>query len=344
MSKQQAGIFDEQFKLERISKLGDPLEKLTRCIDWKIFRPILDKALVKEAKGPGGRPAYDYVMMFKILILQEYFGLSDGQMEFQITDRFSFMRFLGLRTCDKVPDSNTIWAFREQLKEGDIVKQLFDKFTKLLAQNNLIVNKGKILDASIIEVPIQRNSREENKQIKEGTVPKEWKRSPNKLNHKDIEARWVSKNGEDYYGYKNHIKVDSKKKFIDGYSVTDASVHDSMAAEDLLTKKDKGQPLHADSAYTGERLEEAIRKSGMTNKVHEKGYRNNPLTGKQKKSNNKKSKIRARVEHVFGFMKQTVGNLIIRTIGLARAKIKIGLLNLTYNLFRYTWYIKPTVA
>lgn len=134
MSKQQAGIFDEQFKLERISKLGDPLEKLTRCIDWKIFRPvrpvtggpILDKALIKEAKGPGGRPAYDYVMMFKILILQEYFGLSDEQMEFQITGRFSFMRFLGLRTCDKVPDCNTIWAFREQLKEGNIVKQLFD--------------------------------------------------------------------------------------------------------------------------------------------------------------------------------------------------------------------------
>jgi transposase len=181
MSRQQSGIFDEQFKLERISKLGDPLEKLTRCIDWKIFRSILDKALIKEAKGPGGRPPYDYIMMFKILILQEYFGLSDEQMEFQITDRFSFMRFLGLRTCDKVPDCNTIWAFREQLKEGDIVKQLFDKFTTLLAQNNLIVNKGKIIDASIIEVPIQRNSREENKQIKEGTVPKAWKWSPNKL-------------------------------------------------------------------------------------------------------------------------------------------------------------------
>jgi transposase, IS5 family len=340
MSKQQAGIFDEQFKLERISKLGDPLEKLTRCIDWKIFRSILDKALIKEAKGPGGRPAYDYIMMFKILILQEYFGLSDEQMEFQITDRFSFMRFLGLRTCDKVPDCNTIWAFREQLKEGDIVKQLFDKFTKHLAQNNLIVNKGKIIDASIIEVPVQRNSREENKQIKEETVPKAWKRFPNKLSHKDTEARWTSKNGEDYYGYKNHIKVDSRKKFIDGYFVTDASIHDSMAAEDLLTKKDKGQPLHADSAYTGERLEKAISKSGMTNKVHEKGYRNHPLTEKQKKSNNKKSKIRARVEHVFGFMKQSVGNPIIRTIGLARAKIKIGLLNLTYNLFRYTWYAK----
>ena len=219
MAKQQVGLFDEQFKLERISKLGDPLEKLTACIDWKMFRPILDKALIKEAKGPGGRPSYDYIMMFKILILQEYFGLSDEQMEFQITDRFSFMRFLGLRTCDKVPDCNTIWTFREQLKDGDVVKQLFDKFTKLLAQNNLIVNKGKIIDASIVEVPVQRNSREENKQIKEGIVPKDWKQYPAKLSHKDTQAKWTSKNGENYYGYKNHVKVDSKKKFIDQYSV-----------------------------------------------------------------------------------------------------------------------------
>ena len=116
MAKNQAGIFDEQFKLERISKLGDPLEKLTVTIDWEIFRYTLEKQLAKQAKGPGGRPNYDYMMMFKILILQEYFGLSDEQMEFQITDRFSFMRFLGLRSYDKFLDCNTIWTFGERLK------------------------------------------------------------------------------------------------------------------------------------------------------------------------------------------------------------------------------------
>ena len=100
MASKVSSLFDEQFKLERISKLGDPLEKLNDAVDWELFRYTLDKHLVKEAKGPGGRPNYDYVMMFKILILQEYFGLSDEQIEFQITDRFSFMRFLGLRSCD----------------------------------------------------------------------------------------------------------------------------------------------------------------------------------------------------------------------------------------------------
>ena len=342
MSKRNSGLFDEQFKLERISKLGDPLEKLNATINWELFRYTLEKHLITESKGPGGRPPFDYIMMFKILILQEYFGLSDEQMEFQITDRFSFMRFLGLRSYDKVPDSNTIWTFREHLKQGDIVKELFERFGKELNKQGLIVNKGKIIDATIIEVPVQRNSRDDNKEIKEGNIPEEW--SDKKQSHKDTDARWTKKNNEDYFGYKNHIKVDGKKKFIETYCVTEASVHDSVGGIDLLDRKDKGQRLHADSAYTGEAFEAAVMKAKMVNKIHEKGYRNHPLSDKQIKSNNKKSKIRVRVEHVFGFMHQSTGGLLIKTIGKARAIIKIGLMNLTYNLFRYTWYKKPSWA
>lgn len=132
MSKKQAGFFDEQEKLDRLSKLGDPLGKINEHINWEIFRSALNKIFKKAAKGPGGRPPYDYIIMFKILILQEYFGLSDEQMEYQITDRFSFMRFLGIRTYEKVPDQNTIWNFREQLKEKDRVKKLFKIFKKEL--------------------------------------------------------------------------------------------------------------------------------------------------------------------------------------------------------------------
>lgn len=342
MAKKTPGLFDEQFKLERLSALGDPLEKLNKCIDWNIFRPILNKAMEKEVKGPGGRPAFDYMLMFKILILQEYFGLSDEQMEFQITDRFSFMRFLGLRTCSKVPDRNTIWHFREQLKKDDVVGQIFERFHKELQKQNLIVNKGKIIDASIIEVPIQRNSRQENDQIKQGEIPGEW--DEKKTAHKDTDARWTKKNEEAFFGYKNHVKVDAKKKFIDAYQVSDASVPDSVAGKDLLAKKDKGQPLHADSAYSGEPFAEAVAEAKMINKIHEKGYRNHPLSKGQKRSNKAKSRVRVRVEHVFGFLWQATGGLIIRTIGIGRAKVKIGLMNLTYNLFRYTLYAKSLRA
>ncbi|MEI6950796.1 IS5 family transposase [Paraflavisolibacter sp. H34] len=342
MAKKQSGLFDEEFKLNRISQLGDPLEKLDACIDWKIFRPILNKALEKEPKGPGGRPPFDYVLMFKILILQEYFGLSDEQMEFQITDRFSFMRFLGLRTCSKVPDQNTIWHFRKQLKKDDTVRKLFERFHKELKNKNLIVNKGKIIDASIVEVPVQRNSREENDQVKGGDIPEEW--DEKKRSHKDTDARWVKKGNENYFGYKNHVKVDAKKKFVDDYGVSDAAVHDSVKGADLLSKKDEDQTLHADSAYTGETFEKAVEAAGMINKIHEKGYRDHPLTPKQKRSNRAKSRVRVRVELVFGFLHQATGGVLIRTIGRARAEVKIGLMNLTYHLFRYTLYSKPKRA
>ena len=119
------------------------------------------------------------------------------------------------------------------------------------------------------------------------------------------------------------------------YLITDASVHDSQALDGLLEKSDKGQPLYADSAYTGVNQEKVIKKYKLKNKVHEKGYRGKPLTDKQKAKNKKKSKIRVRVEHVFGFMEQSMNGLVVRSVGLARATGIIGLINLTYNMFRY---------
>ena len=338
MKKRPAGLFDEDERLARISTLGDPLERLRTAVQWELFAPILDRALHKEAKGPGGCPPYEYLMMFKILILQEYFGLSDEQVEFQITDRLSFMRFLELRVSDKVPDRNTVWTFRERLKAGDVVKKLFRRFHQELERHHLIVNKGKIIDASIIEVPVQRNNRTENATIKEGKVPEDWKANQSKLRHKDTDARWVKKNDEDYYGYKNHIKIDRKHKFIDEYEVSAAATHDSIVGRKLLTKKDKGQTLHGDSAYTGKPFEKIVEGCGMKNNIHEKGYRDRPLTQRQKDRNTIKSRVRARIEHVFGFLKQATGTVIIRTIGIARANIKIGLLNLTYNLCRFAYY------
>jgi IS5 family transposase len=137
-----------------------------------------------------------------------------------------------------------------------------------------------------------------------------------------------------FYGYKDHVEVDEKSKLILDYEVTDASVHDSQPLEDLLSKKDKDQPLFADSAYTGEEQEKVVKKAGMINRVHEKGYKNRPLTKKQTKSNRKKSKFRARVEHVFGFMEISMKKMYIHSIGKARAEGIIGLMNLTYNLLR----------
>lgn len=333
-SNTNRGFFDESFRLEKLNAKKDPLIKLKERINFELFRPILEKALRKEKKGIGGARPFDYVLMFKILILQRYYNISDDFTEFAIMDRLSFMRFLGLSLADKVPDSKTIWHFREQLVKQNIIVELFNRFNEELQKNNLIANEGKIVDASFVEVPIQRNKREENKQIKKGEIPDAWKTSPNKLEQKDVDARWTKKNGKSYYGYKDHIKADSKSKLIDSYTVTDASVHDSQEIENLLEEKDKGQGLHADSAYSGEKVKGIVQQYEMKNHIHEKGYRGNPLSEEQKQSNSNKSKTRARIEHIFGFIENSMHGCYIRTIGLKRATAVVGLINLTYNIFR----------
>lgn len=196
------GFFDQDIRLSKLSELGDPLEKLGQGIDFEIFRAVLEEKLFKHPQGKGGRPPYDYVLMFKILILQRYYNLSDDQVEYQINDRMSFMRFLDLSIADDIPDSKTVWNFREQLILLGAIEELFALFTNELEKLGLIINKGKIVDASFIEVPKQRNSREENQQIKEGKTPESFLEQPAKLSQKDLDARWTKKNGTSYFGYK----------------------------------------------------------------------------------------------------------------------------------------------
>ncbi|HVB66203.1 MAG TPA: IS5 family transposase, partial [Candidatus Acidoferrales bacterium] len=309
--------------------------RLSQGIDFEIFRPALTEKLHVEPKNKGGRRPYDYVLMFKIIILQRYYNVSDDQAEYQICDRLSFMRFLGLTLADDVPDSKTIWFFRERLTEAGLVEILFETFIKKLEALNLIINEGKIVDASFVEVPIQRNRREENKQIKQGEIPQQWQSNPNKLAQKDVDARWTKKNNVSIYGYKNHAKCDEKSKLITGYQVTDASVHDSQPTIGLLDAKDKEQPFYADSAYVGEDLDKQLREQKkVIPQIIEKGFKNKPLTEQQITSNNEKSKTRVRVEHIFGFVENSMNGSYIRSIGMARAKGIIGLMNLTYNLFR----------
>jgi IS5 family transposase len=335
-------LFDEEFIVEKLSAIGNPLEVIRQVIDFEMFRSTLENKLQNTEKinNAGAKP-YDVVLMFKILILQRYYGLGDKQIEYQILDRISFKKFLGLETADKVPDEKTVWVFRENATKTGLVEELFFQFKNYLESKGLIFNEGQLVDASFTISPRQRNTKEENEKIKKGEGDDLWNDHPHKKFHKDIDARWTKKNNETFYGYKNHAKVDTKSKFINTYIVTDASVHDSQALESLLDEKDNGQTLHADSAYTGEDQEKTIAKHEMQNQVHEKGYRNKPLTDEQKQSNKTKSKTRVRVEHVFGFMEQSMNGLFIRSVGMVRAKGIIGLINLTYNLFRYEQVIRP---
>lgn len=338
-------LFEEDITINRLSSIGNPLEQLSSLIDFEQFRPTLETVLVKDdCKTAAGRAQFDSVLMFKILLLKRYYGLGDTGIEYQIVDRTSFRKFLGISTVDEIPVDKTIWHYQEMLTNAGAFDKLFDDFNAVLLSKGLFFNEGQIVDASFVEAPRQRNSREENKQIKAGNGNQLWnpeegdtadvkKHKRNKKRHKDIDARWTQKGGVDYYGYKAHAKVDKKTKLIKKHLTTPANVHDSQMIGQLLDETDKGQTVHLDSGYAGQ--DNIIKEKEVIPIICEKGCRYKKLTQEQIDSNHEKSKIRCRVEHVFGFIEQSMHGSYVRTIGLVRAKASVALMCLIYNMFRY---------
>jgi len=196
----------------------------------------LDKIRQKERKSSAGRKPFDVVMMLKVLVLQHLYNVSDEQIEYQIRDRYSFCRFLGFTPSDRIPDAKTIWLFREQLVKHDIMKTLFYDFNCQLNDQGYQAQKGQIVDASFVDVPRQRNKKDENKQIKEGETPGRFKENANIGSQKDTDARWTKKNNEVHFGYKDHVAVDNSHKLIREYKVTSAEVHDSKVFENTNRK------------------------------------------------------------------------------------------------------------
>lgn len=327
----QLGFFDLEDRLEQLSKHGDPLVKLNEWIPWNDFRTLLRKALHKTRKSAAGRKPFEPLLMFKIIVIQHLYNLADGQTEYQIRDRLSFMRFLGLQLEDTVPDEKTIWLFRERLIESKVLDKLFVRFEKHLVSQGFDAKAGQIVDASIVQVPRQRNSRDENAEIKKGETPEDWKEDSNKLRQKDVDARWTKKNNQNYYGYKNHINVDAEHKLIRKFKITAASHADGNYLEELLDENNPAKKIWGDMAYYSQDHEEMLKAKKYESRIHHK----KTISPNQERWHYRYSKIRVRVEHVFGFISNTMKGSFIRTIGLTPASFKIGMNNLVYNFSRF---------
>jgi IS5 family transposase len=333
----QPGFFDVERRLAAISAKGDPLETIDAVVPWESFRGLIEAVTVtrpEARKSNAGRPSYDTVLKFKMLVLASLYNLSDEALEFQVRDRLSFMRFLGLELHHAVPDATTIWLFREELVKAGKIGELFDLFKQHLEAKGFIARGGQIIDATIVEAPKQRNNRDDNEQVKAGKTPEDWKEKPAKNRQKDKDARWTKKHGRSYFGYKNHVGVDRTHKLVRKWDVTDASVHDSQKLDDILDDANTGRDVWADSAYRSAETEAKLAVKGLRSCVHFKAVRGRPLDETQKKANTARSEVRARVEHIFGDMKTAMGARVVRTIGLARARFKIGMMNLGYNMRR----------
>ena len=336
----QQGFWDVEARHQKLEAKKDLLIWLDEIIPWDTFRPMLESVYAKPRKSNAGRPALDVVVMFKLLVLQQLYNIGDDELEYQVNDRLSFMRFLHLGLEDRVPDAKTVWLFRERLRHAELVEPLFERFGDYLNEMGYAAQCGQIVDATIVPVPKQRNRREENAEIKAGKVPDEWHDKPHKLSQKDVDARWTKKNGTAHYGYKNHINRDAGHGFIRCYTVTDASVHDSQVLGKLLDADNPDDEIWADSAYLSIAIVSVLEMMGFESHINERAYRNHPLTEAQIADNRERSKIRAKVEHVFGSMVNEMGGKAIRAIGFARAQTMLGLKNLTYNLKHYAFWQK----
>ena len=250
----QAGFFDVDERLQRLSDLGDQLEAYAATVDFEIFRAPLEAALAYADGVKGGRPAYDAVMMFKILVIQAQNNLSDDRTEFLINDRLSFMRFLGLSLGERVPDAKTIWLFRERLTRAGAIETLFDRFDQAVRAAGYIAMSGQIVDASLIAAPKQRNTDAEKTDIKAGRIPPEWSKTPARLRQKDRDARWTVKFSKakpradgttpvdiaiPTFGYQNHISTDRCHGLIRKWAVTDAAAYEGAHAAPRTSRQDQ---------------------------------------------------------------------------------------------------------
>ena len=356
----QAGFFDVDERLKRLSGLGDHLEAFAAAVDFEMFRGDLVSALGYADGAQGGRPPFDPVMMFKILVIQAMDNLSDERAEFLINDRMSFMRFLGLTLADRVPDARTIWLFREKLTKAGAIEGLFARFDAALRSSGYIAMSGQIVDATLVAAPKQRNSEEEKKAIKEGRIPDGWAEHPAKLRQKDRDARWTVKFSKakerpdgtkppvdiaiPTFGYQNHIAIDKGFGFIRKWTVTDAAAYEgARLREGLLDKTNTAASVWADTAYRSAANEAFMAKNGFVSRIHRKKPKGRPMSDAVRRANALKSIVRSRVEHVFAEQKDRMA-LFIRTIGIARAKVKIGIANLVYNFKRLVFWGRIAAA
>ena len=250
-----------------------------------------------------------------------------------------------------MPDAKTIWLFREHLSQARAVENLFARFDKHLTKAGYLAMGGQIVDATIVAAPKQRNSDSEKRDIKEGRIPEAWKDKPAKLAQKDRDARWTvkwskAKPADDgsprvdlaipAFGYKNHIGIDRRHGLIRTWATTDAARHDGAQLPNLASKANTGSQVWADTAYRSKANEKHLIDNRLVSRIHRKKPKGKPMSASVARANGAKSKVRSAVEHVFARQKGPMG-LVVRTIGIARATVKIGLANIVYNMKRAIW-------
>jgi transposase, IS5 family len=287
------------------------LDEIDKLINWSAVMTLLNPIYASDE----GRPSYPLLTLVKLLLVQQWYGLSDPGLEEAVDDRLSFRRFAGLPLDEGVPDHSTIWRFRQELAAGGLTEALFAEINRQLDAKGLIVRQGTLIDATLLAAAVKPPS------AKEGTV-----------SERDPEAGWTVKNGRSHFGYKAHVAVDEGSEIIREALLTSADLHDSQPAAGLIQGDE--QAVYGDKAYSSRSLRAKLAAAGIEDRVMYRAARNTPLKPWQTWFNKAVAGIRAGVERRFAVMKRHYGFRRVRYLGLVRNACHLHLLCTAINLKR----------
>ena len=309
------------------------LSKIDQLVDWRPFEKYLSKEL-KRGPAAAGQPPYPDLVMFKALLLQFLYGLSDEALSHAMRDRISFIHFIGLPFDSSKPDSSTIGRFRQRLEEKNRYRHLLDLFNRQIEQNGLLVKRGAAVDATLIA-----SSRRPRKVIEVEAAPEDRHEDEAPAEAQvsysdDADAKWTNKGGQLIYGYKVHGGVDLEHGFILGGHVTGANASDSTELSQVVEEcaLPDGAEVQGDKGYAGEPNRLALTLGGYSDSLMRKANRNRPLTDAEKMRNAAISKTRWIVERAFGLLKKVQGFARSRYRGLVKVEMEFHLHALAHNL------------
>jgi IS5 family transposase len=301
---------------ENVLTRGDKLSTISKLVNWNAFLPIGD-GLYKNNTKRGGRPNINIIIMIKLLILQQLYGLSDPQLELQVADRISFRVFLG--TTETIPDYTTVWLFRRRLEESGKYQAIWDEFTNQIRAKGYDVEKGVIQDASIITSD-------------PGHAKKDVPRGDEAKTRRSKDGTWAKKGKKSNFGYKAHVKVDPENQFIWAVATTTASVHDSKV--DLAKE---GEVRYADKGYSGA-------KTKGYDASMKRAARGHPLGISDILRNKRISKKRAPVERCFSVIKTVFNAGHVRVTTVEKAAVKVMFSAISYNLYNLYGLVKTEMG
>lgn len=333
-------LFAQNQRMSKLSKLGDPLVELDSLVDFAALAAVVD-AKAPRTSSLCGRPAYATELMVRMIILQQFYGLSDDQVEYQVNDRSSFQRFLRLEHSSQIPDSKTLWAFRERIKKAEVLAGLFSEVKRQIGAKGYIARGGQVIDGTLIRAPVQHFTKEEKAILDQGNIPEDWSKA--KRAQKDLDATWTQKHGKSYFGYKASVSVDVANKLIQTDVISTASAHDTKHFEEALDTANTSRLVLADKGYADGPRESRLKAAGWRLEIQRKAKKGKSLSACQAQRNKRIAKTRARGEHVFATVKQMGGGLV-RTIGLARAKVQLTLNAMAYNFKRALFLVRRDAA